>query len=376
MTDANSLRKEAYPTWPVPVANWRPQISVQPNQLNMQIGYKAASSDKLQPNPAVDSDDVEVAIGTDESVWNEKYPDVAGLPSAQIFQSTRIKSLPLPNSFINAWNEEIRPSIMSVIQEITDPAVREKLNTDIRQVLNRVAAEYIYIDYPTTVEVRNEKLASCLPPVSEQTSFIGELPTSFALLLNNTFVPEFDESGNALPVSAQERLLYNQRLNIRQDWVSTATFQRNTAGSIYNRGPAVQGVQVEYPYIATNMQATYLEPFSKPKVPRALRTAAVAPNSTKFTSQTGQSIIIPGTSFASAVDNDIVPALALKNLPRCYQSFASPSFAKDGLFDLQRTRPEIYGARTTRANKFFSVAPASANALYASFQRSNIRSRR
>lgn len=370
MTDSNSLRKEAYPTWPVSVANWRPQISVQPNQLNMQIGYKAAAADRLQPNPTVDSNDVEINIGGDLNHWNGKYPDVAGLPGPQLYQSVTIKDLNLPESFLTIWNKDIRNLITQAVKEA--PGYTNSYGRDIKRVLDQISAKYLGELYPTEVEVQLQTLGGCLPPISEQSSFIGSLPDVFETLLANTFVQERDEEGNVLDENAQRRLQYNQRLNLRQEWISTATFQRNTAGSIYNRGPAIQGVQVQYPIISTQMNASYLEPFSKISVPGALKTGPFAPSHRKFTNETGQSTIIPGQSFAAITSTDEVPALAIKNLPRCIQNFSSPSFAKNNLVDLQRTRPEIFGARTNRSNKFFSVQPRSANALYANFQRSNI----
>ena len=370
----NSVRKESYPTWPVPVANWRPQISVENNQLNMAIAYKVASADKLQPNPTVDSNDIGVRW---EGVFSDEFPDVAGLPAPQLFQSRESKDLPLPVGFFNEWDTNIINAILLAAKKAgaDTPADQAQLRSaliDIGQGLRDLV-------FTNEISVKIETMGGCLPPVSEQSSFIGELPPSFDQLLQNTFVIERDDQGRILQGDAQQRLAYNQRLNIRQDWVSTATHARNIAGSIYNRGPAVQGVQVQFPSISTSMDSSYLQPYAQLSGPNVTNVPSSAPSSRKFTNETGQNIVIPGASYLAlnkVTSPDDVPDVAIKNLPKCYQLFASPNFGRDQMYDLQRKNPNIFGARGNKSNKFFSVQPRSANSTYATFQRSHIRAPR
>ena len=370
-TNLNSSRKEAYPTWPVPVANWRPQISVEGSQLSMQIAYKAVSSDKLQPNPTVDSTDIGVTWG---DAFGADFPDVAGLPAPQLYQTRDERDLPLPDGFFETWDDNVVPAVLAAARDGgLDARGLRRLET----VLTIQRARLASTEFETTVEVRIETLGGCLPPVSEQSSFIGQLPPSFDELLENTFVVERDENGRILQGDAQKRLAYNQRLNIRQEWISTATFQRNVAGSIYNRGPAVQGVQVQFPYIATQSDASYLQPHSALVLPPPFRANRFGPASLKVTNETGQIAVMPGQSYAalSQSQQEDIPDLLVRNLPRCLQVFGSRYFGKDQMYDLQRSNPHIFGAKGTKSDRFFSVQPKPNNAMYATFQRSNIGNR-
>lgn len=340
----------AYPTWPISIVNQYPQVHVEGSQLTSQISYKATSANRLQPVPSFTTDNVFNDV-TGLS-FKGNYPDVAGLPSPFPIQREVTRTLPLPDEFFTLWTQ--------IKKLIIDEARVDGANVpSVKAALRTITAELMKEEFVNVIERTTDSASGCLPPVSDQESFIGELPRSFDNLLANTFFVETDATGKPVAGSAaaQEQIAYTKRLNLRQNFVSTATRLRNESGDGLTGGPSIQGNQVEFPYISTTRAATYRFPFAPIQSPFSTK---------KYDSETGQDIIIPDLPNRLKNSED-----RITDASKCYQPFDLPSFAKDRMYDLQRTQPNIYGVRQSRSAKFFSIAPTPFNAMFATYQRAS-----